>query len=124
MPHTRTNAPRGALVFDTRTLGRQAGSAKTQQLTVPAPDDMRLELAWVPVGADMQLDVRFEAVTEGVLVTGSATAPLAGECARCLAPLATSVTASFRELYLYTRDRHDRHDRFDENTEQDDEELH
>ena len=124
MPNTRTNATRGALVFDMRALGRQAGSAKTQQLTVPAPDDMRLELARVPVGADMQLDVRFEAVTEGVLVTGSATAPLAGECARCLAPVATSVTASFTELYLYTRDRHDRHDRFDENAEQDDEELH
>jgi uncharacterized protein len=107
-----------------RTLGRQAGSAKTQQLTVPAPDDMRLELARVPVGADMQLDVRFEAVTEGVLVTGSATAPLAGECARCLAPLATAVTASFTELYLYSRDRHDKHDRFDENAEQDDEELY
>ena len=124
MPNTRKNAPRGALVFDMRTLGRQAGSAKTQQLTVPAPDDMRLELARVPVGADMQLDVRFEAVTEGVLVTGSATAPLAGECARCLAPLATAVAASFTELYLYPRDRHDKHDRFDENTEQDDEELY
>ena len=124
MPNTRTNAPRGALVFDMRTLGRQAGSAKAQQLTVPAPDDMRLELARVPVGADMQLDVRFEAVAEGVLVTGSVIAPLAGECARCLAPLASSVTARFTELYLYTRDRHDKHDRFDENTEQDDEELH
>ena len=124
MPNTRTNAPRGALVFDTRTLGRQAGSAKTHQLTVPAPDDMRLELARVPVGADMQLDVRFEAVTEGVLVTGSVIAPLAGECARCLAPLASSVTARFTELYLYTRDRHDKHDRFDENEEQDDEELY
>ena len=124
MPNTRTNAPRGALVFDMRTLGRQAGSAKAQQLTVPAPDDMRLELARVPVGADMQLDVRFEAVTEGVLVTGSATAPLAGECARCLAPLASTVTASFTELYLYPRDRHDQHDRSDENTEQDDEELY
>jgi len=124
MPNTRTNAPRGALVFDMRTLGRQAGSAKAQQLTVPAPDDMRLELARVPVGADMQLDVRFEAVTEGVLVTGSVIAPLAGECARCLAPLASSVAARFTELYLYTRDRHDKHDRFDENTEQDDEELH
>ena len=124
MPNTHTKAPRGALVFDMRTLGRQAGSAKTQQLTVPAPDDMRLELARVPVGADMQLDVRFEAVTEGVLVTGSATAPLAGECARCLAPLATAVAASFTELYLYPRDRHDKHDRFDENTEQDDEELY
>jgi uncharacterized protein len=132
MPNTRTNAPRSALVFDMRTLGRQAGSARAQQLTVPAPDDLRLELARVPVGADLQLDVRFEAVTEGVLVTGSATAPLAGECARCLAPLATTVTASFTELYLYAQDKHDRHDkhnrhdkheRFDEDTEQDDEEL-
>jgi len=145
MPNTRTNAPRGALVFDMRALGRQAGSARSQQLTVPAPDDLRLELARVPVGADVHLDVRFEAVTEGVLVTGSATAPLAGECARCLAPLATTVTASFRELYLYRQDKHDRHEKqdrhdkhdkqdrrgrhdsrewFDENTEQDDEELY
>jgi uncharacterized protein len=130
MPNTRTNAPRGALVFDMRALGRQAGSARTQQLTVPAPDDLRLELARVPVGADVHLDVRFEAVTEGVLVTGSATAPLAGECARCLAPLASTVTASFRELYLYRHDKHDKHDRhdsrewIDEDTEQDDEELY
>jgi uncharacterized protein len=152
MPNTRMNAPRGALVFDMRTLGRQAGSARTQQLTVPAPDNLQLELARVPVGADMHLDVRFEAVTEGVLVTGSATAPLAGECARCLAPLAASVTASFTELYLYAddhprdgrrphdkndkhdrhdkRDRHDKHDRrasrewLDEDTEQDDEERY
>lgn len=127
MPNTRTNAPRGALVFDTRTLGRQAGSARTQQPTVPAPDDLRLELARVPVGADMQLDVRFEAVTEGVLVTGSVAAPLAGECARCLTPLESSVTASFRELYLYQPEKHDKHawrERQDENDEQDDEELY
>ena len=141
MPNTRTNAPRGALVFDTRTLGRQAGSARTQQLTVPAPDDLRLELARVPVGTDVHLDVKFEAVTEGVLVTGSAPAPLAGECARCLRPLNTSVTASFTELYLYpdgrrTHDKHEKYDKhakhdrhnsrewFDEDTEQDDEEYH
>ena len=141
MPNTRTNAPRGALVFDMRTLGRQAGSARTQRLTVPAPDDLRLELARVPVGADVNLDVKFEAVTEGVLVTGLATAPLAGECARCLAPLAAAVTASFTELYLYPHDKHDRHDHdrhdkhdrharhdkhewLDDDEEQDDEELY
>jgi len=84
-----------------RPLGRQAGSARTQALTVPAPDDLRLELAAVPAGADVRLDVRFEAVTEGVLVTGSATAPLTGECARCLAPVADTVAVGFRELYLY-----------------------
>jgi uncharacterized protein len=137
------NAPRGALVFDMRALGRQAGSARTQQLTVPAPGDLHLELARVPVGADMQLDVRFEAVTEGVLVTGTVTAPLAGECARCLAPVAASVTAAFTELYLYDGrphgprdgrpDKHDQHDQhhrhdprewLDEDAEPDREELY
>jgi uncharacterized protein len=133
MPNTRTHAPRGALVFDTRRLGRQAGSALTQTRTVPAPDDLRLELIGVPVGADVALEVRFEAVSEGVLATGTAIAPLAGECARCLAPLASSVTASFTELYLYAdghhdkhdkREKHDRHDRHDEHEEQDDEESY
>jgi DUF177 domain-containing protein len=143
MPHTRTNPPRGALVFDLRALGRQAGSARTQQLTAPAPADMRLELVSVPEGADVELDLRFEAVTEGVLVTGTATAPVTGECARCLAPLTDTVTASFRELYLYDdqrprgsrdkagrHDRHDQHDRRDRHewqdgsSEQDDEELY
>jgi uncharacterized protein len=152
MPNTHTNAPRGALVFDMRALGRQAGSARTQQLTAPAPGDLHLELARVPAGADMQLDVRFEAVTEGVLVTGTVTAPVVGECARCLAPLATSVTATFTELYLYggrphgprdgrdgrpdkhdKQDKHGRHDKhhrhdprewLDEDAEPDAEELY
>ena len=101
MPNTRTNAPRGGLVFDMRQLGRQAGSDLAQTRIVPAPEDLRLELVGVPVGADVELKLRFEAVSEGVLVTGTATAPIAGECARCLAPLTSTVTASFMELYLY-----------------------
>jgi uncharacterized protein len=105
MPNIRTNSPRGGLVFDMRRLGRQAGSDLTQTRIVPAPEDLRLELAGVPVGADVELRVRFEAVTEGVLVTGTATAPIVGECARCLAPLADTVTASFTELYLYPETR-------------------
>ncbi len=139
MPHTRTHAPRGALVFDMRLLGRQAGSALTQTRTVPAPDDLRLELIGVPVGADVTLEVRFEAVSEGVLATATATAPLAGECARCLAPVDSSVTASLQELYLYADGRHEKHekhdkhdqyekhdknDKYDEREEQDDEERY
>lgn len=139
MPNTRTHAPRGALIFDMRLLGRQAGSALTQTRIVAAPDHLRLELIGVPVGADVALEVRFEAVSEGVLATGTAIAPLAGECARCLAPLASSVIASFQELYLYAdgrhdkhgrndkhekQDKHDRYDKHDEYEEHDDEELY
>ena len=110
-----------------RLLGRQAGSALTQTRTVPAPEDLRLELIGVPVGADVALEVRFEAVSEGVLATGTAVAPLAGECARCLTPMTSSVTASFQELYLYAdgrHDKHDRHDKYDDSDEQGDEELY
>jgi uncharacterized protein len=140
MPNTRTHAPRGALVFDTRSLSREAGSALSHSRIVPAPDDLRLELVYVPVGADVELDVRFEAVTEGVLATGSGTAPLAGECARCLAPLTATLTAGFQELYLYDdgrprgsrdgrrphdpHDRREKYDRHDQDEERDDEERH
>jgi uncharacterized protein len=102
-----------------RQLGRQAGSALTRTRIVPAPDDLHLELIGVPVGADVALEVRFEAVSEGVLATGTAIAPLAGECARCLAPLTSSVTASFQELYLYADGRHDRHDKHDKHEKHD-----
>ena len=113
-----------------RKLGRQAGNALTQARTVPAPEDLRLELIGVPVGADVALEVRFEAVSEGVLATATAIAPLAGECARCLTPVTSSVTVSFQELYLYADGRHDkqgkhdRHDRHDEEDEQDEQELY
>jgi uncharacterized protein len=58
----------------------------------------------VPAGAEVALDLRFEAVTEGVLVTGSAVAPLTGECARCLDPLSTTTEVSIQELYRYQPD--------------------
>jgi uncharacterized protein len=106
-----------------RQLGRQAGSALTQTRTVPAPDDLRLELIGVPVGADVPLEVRFEAVSEGVLVTGTAIAPLAGECARCLAPLTSSVTVGFQELYLYAESRHDKHDKHDKHDDQEEQDA-
>jgi uncharacterized protein len=116
-----------------RSLGRQAGSSLTQTRTVPALADLHLELIRVPEGADVALEVRFEAVSEGVLATGTAIAPLEGECARCLAPLTSSVTVRFQELFLYGDGRHDRHDKHDkhdryekrdEQEEQDDEGLY
>lgn len=47
----------------------------------------------------MKLNVMLEAVTDGVLVTAEATAPVTGECARCLEPVTSTVDVTFRELY-------------------------
>ena len=88
-------------MFDMRSLGRQAGSLRDETRTARAPDGLGSGLVLVPAGAEVSLDLRFEAVSEGVLVTGSATVPLTGECARCLDPVTSTMEVSFQELYLY-----------------------
>ena len=90
--------------FDTRVLGRGPGEFRDEKRTAGAPDGLGSGLVLVPAGADVALDLRFEAVSEGVLVTGSAVAPLTGECARCLEPLASTIEVSFQELYRYLPD--------------------
>ncbi len=93
--------PRQPLVLDTRELGRRPGSMRTLQLTVPAPEGLGGELIGVPAGADMDLDLRLESVMEGVLVSGTVTAPLEGECGRCLERVDTTSTVDLQELFAY-----------------------
>jgi len=93
--------PRAPLVIDTRELGRRPGSMRKLSRTVQAPAQLGVEVIGIPAGADVELDLRLESVVEGVLVTGTATATVAGECVRCLDPLERELTASFQELYHY-----------------------
>jgi len=75
---------------------------KRYRRTVPAPPGFGVEgVIAVTPGTDVELDVRVEAVIEGVLVSGTATADLAGECSRCLDPLAQTLTVHLTELYAY-----------------------
>lgn len=88
-------------MLDTRELGRRPGSQRQVSLTVPAPADLGIEVLSVPEGAPVELDLRLEAVMEGVLVTGSASAVLEGECARCLEPIRDELEVTFQELFVY-----------------------
>lgn len=69
--------------------------------TVPAPANLGVELVSVPEGAELELDIQLERVTEGVLVTGTARAPLVGECARCLDLFASATEVRFTELFTH-----------------------
>lgn len=88
-------------MLDTRELGRRPGSQHQVSFTAPAPPDLGIEVLRVPEGSPVEFDLRLEAVMEGVLVTGTARAELAGECARCLEPLADEVEADLQELFVY-----------------------
>nr|WP_246416074.1 DUF177 domain-containing protein [Nocardioides luti] len=99
--------PRAPLVLDTRELGRRPGSQREVTRMVPAPADLGIEVLGVPEGSQVELDLRLEAVMEGVLVTGSATAELVGECVRCLEPIEDELSARFQELFVYDDRDHD-----------------
>lgn len=88
-------------VLDTRPLGRRPGSMKQYHLSAPVDVPMGIEVLAVPTGAEIAMDIRLESVSEGVLVSGSATGTALGECARCLTDIEVPVRADLRELYAY-----------------------
>jgi len=88
-------------VLDTRELGRRPGSQRLVSFTAPAPADLGIEVLRVPEGSPVELDLRLEAVMEGVLVTGQAFARLEGECARCLDEIHDEVVGDIQELFVY-----------------------
>lgn len=93
--------PRGPFVFDTRDIGRRAGLQREYTRTAPAPADLGIEVLRVPEGDPVEIELRLEAVMEGVLATGTAHARLEGECVRCLEEISDEVDVRFQELYLY-----------------------
>jgi DUF177 domain-containing protein len=91
-------------VFSTRELGRRAGAMRTVHRDVPAPSDDRrigLDVIGVPTDATIAVDLRLESVSEGVYVSGTVSAPLRGECARCLDELSDELDVEIGELFAY-----------------------
>lgn len=99
-PH-RPRDTRSGLVLDTHELGRRAGAMKVVQTSVEAPADLGIAVIGVPPGSPIELDLRLESVVEGVLVSGTATVELRGECVRCLGEVSDSLEVDVQELFVY-----------------------
>jgi uncharacterized protein len=93
--------PTSPMVVDIARLGRRPGAMFTMRDTLPSPGRIGLELIAIEPGAPLELDLRVESVSEGVLVTGTVTAPTVGECARCLTAVEGQVQVSLTELFAY-----------------------
>ena len=92
---------RSPLVINIARLGRRPGSMMTVRETVPSPTRIGVELAAIDEGAPLDLDLRVESVSEGVLASGTVSAPTTGECARCLTPVTDHVEIDITELFAY-----------------------
>jgi uncharacterized protein len=73
----------------------------TLRETVPSPARIGLDLIAIQQDAPLELDLRVESVSEGVLVTGTVAGPTVGECSRCLTPVSGRVQVALTELFAY-----------------------
>jgi uncharacterized protein len=89
------------LILDTRALNlpRRPGSMIAVERTVPAPSECAVPLARVTDAVDLALSL--ESVLEGIWVSGSASAHVHGECARCLEPIEWDMRVPVEELFRY-----------------------
>lgn len=100
-PSARRRQTDADFVLDTRSLGRAPGSIRRVHRVVTAPEKIGLDLIAIPAGAEIDLDLTLQAVSEGVLVTGSVSAPIEGECSRCLESFTDDLELEITELFAY-----------------------
>jgi len=87
--------------FNTYDLPRRAGEMREYELDIQVPEDVGVPLVAVPAGDVIELDMRLESVTEGILLSGDLYAVAKGECIRCLDPLEIVIDRKIQELYRY-----------------------
>lgn len=94
---------RSPLVVSTHDLGRRPGAARELHVSAPAPKGLGTEVIAVPEGAELDADLRLEAVMDGVFVTGTVRTKVHGECVRCLRDIDDTVDVRLDELVYYPK---------------------
>jgi uncharacterized protein len=88
-----------ALSVNVRELLRHPGAHKHAVLRAALPD-LATPVAAVADHAPVAVDVEIESVVEGLLVTGTVTAPARLRCVRCLRETGQQLEVEVRELFM------------------------
>lgn len=92
-------------LFNSYELPRRAGEMKEYSLDIPIPECIGIDVIGVLAGEEIHLEMRLEAVTEGVLVSAELSAVADGECMRCLDPIELQIDRRIQELYRYAPEK-------------------
>ena len=87
--------------LNTYELPRRAGEMKEYELDIVVKESFGVDLIAVPAGDLIEVDVRLESVTEGILLSADVYAVAKGECIRCLDPVEIVIDRKIQELYRY-----------------------
>ena len=91
-------------LFSCHDLPRRAGEMREYELTFDDHEPIGVPLLAVPGDSPIYVDLRIEAVAQGVLATGAVSAEAIGECTRCLDPVTFDIEEGFQELFHYEVD--------------------
>lgn len=86
------------LVVPIAELRRRPGRRRRVSQAVGLPG-LGITTAVVPDGAEIVIDVELEALSTGLVATGTIEVPWEGECRRCLQPVTGTATARIREVF-------------------------
>ena len=89
-------------LFSMRDLPRRPGEQRTASAVFPAPAVLGNEVIGVPEGAEVNLELSFESVQEGIWVQGTVTAEAVGECSRCLDEVRLPVDTTVQGLFVHS----------------------
>lgn len=89
------------LSVDAKELNGRPGTQQHLSRKAQVPADFAAVLVGFPEGGDLDLDLRLESVHEGVLLTGTASARVAGQCGRCLDEIGYPLTVDVMQLFVY-----------------------
>ena len=90
-------------------LMHKPGQMRVHRLELDMPEAMGNGIAAIPVGEEMDVDLRLESVHEGILATGEVFSEAKAECSRCLDPVIIPVEVDFQELFAYSLTNEDEH---------------
>ena len=92
------NPERTPLAVNVADLLRRPGARRHEDLQARV-EGVSVVGTWVEADDGVHVEANLESVSEGILVSGTVSAPWHGECRRCLAPLSGAASVEVRELY-------------------------
>jgi uncharacterized protein len=85
-------------------LMHRPGEMRERAFEFDAPERLGEGMVSVPVGENIEIDLRLEGLHDGILVSAEVATTAVGECVRCLDPVSLPVEVEIQELFAYSLD--------------------
>ena len=95
---------RSPYLFSTHDLPRRPGEMREYFVPIEVHEVMGFDILAIATDEPIDIELKLESVSDGVLATANVRSLATGECTRCLDPVEIDIDENFVELYEYSED--------------------